>query len=152
VDFDELQPGDLAMDGLDQRALAHAARAPQKGIVGGKAAGEAKRVGKERIAHAVDTPKQGQGHSIDIAYGLKALGLGLPDKGIRGVEIGPVGFTRSKTLKRPGDPLQKAGKGFLKVHAAPVAKPIWAAIVAPTFKLARRKAARRATPVEGGNP
>jgi len=38
---------------------------------------------------------------------------------------------RAKTLDPPGNPLEKAGQRFLKVHVAPVAKAIGAAIVAP---------------------
>ena len=48
VNLDQLQPAfadaaaiDLGVRRLDQRRLAHAARAPQQGVVGGQAAGEA---------------------------------------------------------------------------------------------------------------
>ncbi len=55
MDLDELQPAaDLSMHGLDERALAHAPRAPQERVVGGKPAGETHRVGKERVPHPVD--------------------------------------------------------------------------------------------------
>jgi hypothetical protein len=48
------------------------------------------------------------------------LRLDLPDKGIAGSEIGPVGLTRTKPLDGAGDPLEKAGKRFLKVHLGPL--------------------------------
>src|SRR5262245_48246740 len=128
MDFHELEPGDLAMDCLDQRTLAHAASAPQQRVVGGKALSEAERVGEERIAHAVDALEQRQLHAVDVGYRLKAPALGLPDEGLGGGEIGP---SRPEALQRARNPLQNAGEGLLKVHVAPVAKPIGAAIVAP---------------------
>ena len=69
MDLDELQPGDLSMRGLDQRALAHAPRAPQERVVGGKAAGEAQRVGKERLARTVDALQQESGMRLTSLTG-----------------------------------------------------------------------------------
>jgi hypothetical protein len=48
------------------------------------------------------------------------LRLGLPDKGIACGEIGPLGLARTKPLDGAGDPLEEAGKGFLKVHLGPL--------------------------------
>ena len=60
------------------------------------------------------------GTRLTLATGRKALRLGLPDEGVAGVEIGPSGLARAEPLDRPGDPLEKAGKGFLKVHIGPL--------------------------------
>ena len=56
------------------------------------------------------------GTRLTVLTGRKALRLGLPDKGIACGEIGPLGLARTEPLDGPGDPLEKAGKGFLKVH------------------------------------
>ena len=151
MDFHELEPRDLMMDGLDQRALAHAARAPEQRVVGGEALREAERVGEERIPHAVDALEQRQLHAVDVGYRLKAAALRLPDESLCGGEIGPSRPARSEALQRARNPLQNAGEGLLKVHVAPVAKPIGAAIVAPPSRgpAARRQAGHA---VEGGNP
>ena len=77
-----LSPADLAMHGLDERALAHAARAPQQRVVGGQAAGEALRIGKQGIAHPVDALQQRKRHAVDLDDGEEGFGLGLPDEGI----------------------------------------------------------------------
>jgi hypothetical protein len=42
------------MGSLDQRRFAHAARAPQKNVVGGQAIGEAARIVEQDVADAVD--------------------------------------------------------------------------------------------------
>src|SRR5262245_12403470 len=131
MDFHELEPGDLVMDGLDQRALAHATRAPKERVVGRKALSEAERVGEQRIAHAVDAFEQRQLHAVDLGYRLEVPDLRLPDEGFRGCKIGPSRPSRSEALQRARNPLQNAGEGLLKVHVAPVAKPIGAAIVPP---------------------
>ena len=120
MDLDEFEPRDLAVHGLDQRALAHAARAPKQRIVGGKPARESRGVGEQRIARGVDALEQRERHAVDGSDRQEALRLGLPDKGIACGEIGPLGLARTKPLDGAGDPLEKAGKGFLKVHVGPL--------------------------------
>jgi hypothetical protein len=107
MDLDELKPLDLAMHGLDERALAHAACAPQQRIVGGQPPREALRVGKERIAHAVDALEQRKRHAVDIGNGQEGLRLGLPHEGVACLEVGRLGLVRAKSLDRPGDPLDQ---------------------------------------------
>ncbi len=46
--------GHRRMGGFDQRGLAHAARAPQQHIVGGKAGGETIGVVEQNVAHMID--------------------------------------------------------------------------------------------------
>jgi len=153
MDFDELQPCDLSVHGLDERALAHAPRAPKQRIVGGKAAGEALRVGEQRVARAVDSLEQRKRQAVDLLDRLKVLRLGLPDEGVCGLEVGHFGLARAKALDRPDNPLDKAGERFLKVHVAPVAKAIGAAIVAPPSRdKCPSRDDKRASPVEGGHP
>jgi len=89
--------------------------------------------------------------TISLLDRLKVLRLGLPDEGVCGLEVGYFGRARAKALDRPGNPLDEAGK--LKVHVAPVAKAIGAAIVAPPSRdKCPSRDDKRASPVEGGHP
>src|SRR4029077_4039924 len=94
MDLDELQrarlrlrlAADCRMHRLDEGALAGAAGAPQKRIVGGKAAREADSVVVEHVTHPVDALEQGKRHAIDVSDGQKGLRLGLPDESFSLVE------------------------------------------------------------------
>jgi hypothetical protein len=69
-------------------------------------------------------PEQREGQAIDALHGQKSLRLGLPNEGVAAPEVGTDGDPRPKPLDRPGNPLEQAGKGFLKVHVTPVAKAV----------------------------
>lgn len=77
----------LCVDRLDQGTLAHATCAPQQRVVGGKPLGEAQRVVEEHIAHPVDALEQAERHAIDLGHGQEGLWLGLPNEGLRLVEV-----------------------------------------------------------------
>src|SRR5690606_21294074 len=69
MNFDEFQPPlggglghllrDLGVRSLDERGLAHTARTPEQGIVGGKSLGEAARVLEELVRSHFDALEQG---------------------------------------------------------------------------------------------
>jgi hypothetical protein len=60
---------DRFVDRLDQRALAHAARAPEQRVVGGQAGGEAPRVLEQQIALAGDAGEQREIDAADLGHG-----------------------------------------------------------------------------------
>ena len=103
MDLDELQSCDLAVHGLDQRALAHAARAPKQRVVGGKPGRKPRRIGNQRGARGVDALQQGKRHTVDGFDREKGLGLGLPDKGVARLEVGPL---------RPGVPSRSMARAI----------------------------------------
>ena len=89
MDFDQHQPVlafalaiDFFMHRLDQRALAHAARAPQQRIVGGQAFGEAPRVGQQGVALALDALEQRQIDMRHLGHRHQPALRRLPDKGV----------------------------------------------------------------------
>ncbi len=57
---------------LDQRRLAHAARAPEQHVVGGQAGGEALGVVEQDVAHAVDAADQADIDPVDAVHRLEA--------------------------------------------------------------------------------
>jgi hypothetical protein len=96
VDFDQLQwrfaVGAVAVDRrmrcLDQRRLAHAARAPQKRIVGRQAVGETARVVDQDVAHTVDAADQLDLDAIHMRHGFQQAALGRPDEAIGDRQVG----------------------------------------------------------------
>ena len=62
---------DQMMRRLDQRALAHAARAPQQGVVGGQPLGKAARVLDQDVAREVDPLEQADIDPVDPGYWLQ---------------------------------------------------------------------------------
>src|SRR5262245_52775928 len=108
MNLDELEVLYLAMHCLDERALAHAACAPQQCIVGGKPAGEALGVCEQRIAHAVDAFEQREWHAVDIGDRNEASRLGMPDEGVARRKIRRLGLLRAEPLDGTGDPFEQA--------------------------------------------
>lgn len=96
----------LGMACLHQRALAHAARAPQECIVGGQAAREAQRVVEKLIARAVDALQQANLHAADPRHRFEPLGISMPDEGVGGIEVRTGGARGSHALQG----LRDAGK------------------------------------------
>src|SRR5580698_5719884 len=68
------------MNRLDEQALAHAARAPQKRVVGGQAACEAARVLEQRFARGVDALEQRQRQARHMRHLDKSAVQGLQTK------------------------------------------------------------------------
>ena len=119
MDLDEFELPDLAVHGLDQRALAHAARAPKQRIVGGKPARKS-RVLASSVSRAASMPSSSADGTRLTVLTVKRLCVSSCQKGIACGEIGPLGLARTKPLDGAGDPLEKAGKRFLKVHLCPL--------------------------------
>jgi hypothetical protein len=98
--------------GLDQRRLAHTARAPEQGIVCGKTAREAAGVLDQRVAHAVDAFEQRHLDPVDARDRREAAALRMPDERRRFREI-RIGFGRGrKPLEGRSDPRQQFGTGL----------------------------------------
>ena len=116
MDFDELEPAacrmrgaDRGMRGLDQRRLAHAARAPQQRIVGRQAAREALGVLDQEVAHPVDALEQRHLDAVDArAPASSRARLRVPDEGVGRGEVGRGGGRRREPLQRLGDPREQA--------------------------------------------
>src|SRR5262249_8575172 len=92
MDFDQHprarpRPVELAVHRLDERALAGAAGAPQKDVVGGKARGKAPRIVEQDVAHAVDAAQELEIDAIDRGYRLQPFGIGMPDEGVGGADV-----------------------------------------------------------------
>ena len=116
MDLDQFQaPRDLALAvdrgvrSLDQRRLAHAARAPEQRIVGGKGAGEALGVLDQKVAHPVDPAKERDVDTVDARDGREGARVGAPDEGLGGVEIGPVRGRGREAIERLGDAAEEVG-------------------------------------------
>ncbi len=93
VDLDQAQTGgvgrvDGGVRGLDQRRLAHAARAPQQHVVGRVAVGETLRVVDQDVAHTVDALDQVDLDPIDPFDWCQHAGFGFPHEAVGGAEIG----------------------------------------------------------------
>jgi hypothetical protein len=130
VDFHELEATELAVDGLHQRALAHAACAPKERVVGGEPLGKAFSIGQKRVPHPVDPLEKLKRDAIDLLDREKASSLCLPDESVARPEIWNLGPLRTKALERPRNPLNDPCDRFLKVHVGPVAKAREPSIVA----------------------
>ena len=117
VDLDELQqprilaePGiDRGMSGLDERGLSHSPRAPQECVVGGEAARKALGVLDQDVAHAVDALEKRHVDAVDPRDACELAGVGKPDEGVGGGEIGCFGRLRRESLERRGDALEGVG-------------------------------------------
>jgi hypothetical protein len=90
VNLDQLEPvGRLAVDidagmrGLDQRRLAHTARAPQQRVVGGQAIGKTLGVLDQDVAHPVDALEQAELDAADARHRRQAA-VRVPDEGVGG--------------------------------------------------------------------
>ena len=92
MNLDQLQAiGRLAVDidagmrRLDQRRLAHAARAPEQRVVGGQAVGEAFGVLDQDVAHPVDPLEQAEIDAADARH-RRQPSVGMPDEGVGGCQ------------------------------------------------------------------
>ena len=122
MDFDQLERSrscivavDLRVDGLDQRGLAHAARAPEEGVVGRQTTGEAGRVLLQGVAGAIDALQEHHVDPVHVRNGREAGWGRVPDEGVGRREIGLFRRGRRKALEALGDALQKRGDGGIGV-------------------------------------
>ena len=116
MDLDQFQaPGDLALSvdrgvrSLDQRRLAHAARAPEQRIVGGKGAREALGVLDQKVAHPVDPAQERDIDAVDVRNRREGARVGAPDEGLGRVEIGFVRGSGREAIERLGDAAEEVG-------------------------------------------
>ena len=94
------------MHRLDQRAFAHAARAPEQRIVGGQAPAETFGVGEQRVALAFHALEQGEVYAGDLGHGNQAALQRLPDIGIAPAGQAFAQRRRRLPLQRLDDPRQ----------------------------------------------
>ena len=87
---------DAGMRGLDQRGLAHAARAPQQRVVGGQAVGEALGILDQDVAHPVDALEQAEIDPVDARH-RRQPPVRVPDEGVGGAE----GIGRRRPARPP---------------------------------------------------
>ena len=139
VDFDELQriaPAraaallHLRMHRLDQRAFAHAARAPEQRIVGRKPAREILRVRKQRAGHPVHRLQQPDGHPVDMRHGQEPVLFRKPRKRVRRGEIRHGRRRRRQALQRFGNAEQcglEGRGGVFHGHGAAKSAAKWRA-------------------------
>ena len=93
----------VGMDGLHDRTLARAARAPQQGVVGRQALGEALRVFQQGGFLMVDALQELDRHAIDLGHGFQPVPGGVPDIGLGGGDVGACRRRRSQPVERFGD-------------------------------------------------
>ncbi len=113
MDLDELERGafgmarefgvDAGVRRLHQRRLAHAARAPQQGIVGRQPLGEALGILHQHVAHAVDALEQRHLDAVDVRHRRQAASVGMPYEGVRAGKIGHDGALRRQPFERVGN-------------------------------------------------
>ena len=96
VDFDQGQRAGrsaqlavhMGMDGFDDRALARTARAPEQGIVGRQALGEAPGIVEQSLLLPVDALQKVEIDPVDLGHRLEPVAGGMPDIGFGGVYVG----------------------------------------------------------------
>ena len=102
---------DLGMGRLDQRGLAHAACAPQQGVVGRQATGEALGVLDQGVARPVDAGEQAHLHPRHLAAPGSA-GARVPTGRRRRRRIEGRRGRRRGPLQRGGDALEQRHQGL----------------------------------------
>ena len=108
---------DLGMGGLDQRALAHAAGAPEQRVVRWQAAGEAASVVEQDLDLPVDPAQEVERHAADRQHRVEPVGparfSGMPDEGVRGLQVEGWRRRRGGPFQGRGDPLQGLEQAIL---------------------------------------
>ena len=85
---------DMGVHGFHKARLAHPARAPQQGVVGGQTGGELHRVGQQCVARTIHPNQQRQINLADRFDRCQMVRPCLPDKGPRYIKIR--GFQRRR--------------------------------------------------------
>ena len=89
--------------GLHQRRLAHAARAPQHGVVRRQASGEAQRVVQQDLLLAFHALQQRDVDPGDLRHRCQMWRRWMPDEGLGRREIDGRRWCRCQTFQRIGD-------------------------------------------------
>ena len=104
-------PGRFAVDRgvhrLDQRALAHAARAPQQHVVGRQPAREPPGVLQQDVAHPVDAAQAAPIATRLTSRPAPAGPVGVPDEGVGGRRDRRRRGGGREPLERLGDPVEQ---------------------------------------------
>ena len=109
-------PAHLGLRGLDQRRLAHAARAPQQGVVGRQALGEAARVVEQLLGGPVDALEQAERLAVDVRHGQEGLRARLPHEGLGRGELEGRRRPRGHALERRGEAVEGGQNGLFVGH------------------------------------
>ena len=107
---------DLGMRGLDERRLAHAARAPQQRVVCRQSRGEPACIVEQLCRRPVDTLQQLQRNSVDVGDRQEAFGLGQPHEGLCGLEVGRGAARRGNPLQGSGDAVEAGHEVGIERH------------------------------------
>ena len=116
MDFDQLQLARRVgrhfgqhggVDRLHQRAFAHAARAPQQRVVGGKSQRELLGIVQQDVAHMLDAAQQIEIDPADRGDRHQAVALGMPGKGVGQRQVDRRRRRRRQTVERVGDAAQE---------------------------------------------
>ena len=151
VDLDQGQGGmpglgravvDLGVHRLDQGALAHAAGAPEQGVVGRQAFGEAAGVLQQGRLLALDALQQPDLDPVDPGHRLQEVALGVPDEGIGGVERGQGRGQGCQALEGVGNAPQQQGKVLGRRPAHP-SSPVTRSAPEPALRGCRSLSAAR---------
>ena len=103
----------LACAAFTSEDFAHAARAPQQRVVGGKSVGETLGILDQDVAHPVDTLEQADIDAADMGHGRKPP-VGMPDKGIGATQrLASVGGRR-RGGKMGRDGLERQGNSLCR--------------------------------------
>src|SRR5689334_20718417 len=94
---------DQMVRSLHQRTFAHAARTPQKRVVGREALREALGILDEDIARKVDSLEEADIYAVDPGYGLEASLCRMPYESGGGSRIDNDRSGRSKAVQRSCD-------------------------------------------------
>jgi hypothetical protein len=106
----------FGVHGLDQRGFAHASGAPEQGVVGRQALGEAPRVVQQLLARPRYPLEQCQGLTADLGHGNVVFRVGLPDEAFRARKIWSLGGRRSKALQSCCNRIQAGENGGIGGH------------------------------------
>ena len=90
----------VGVDGLHDRALARAARAPQQRVVGRQALGEAPRVLEQGLLLAVDAHQQVETDAVDLGHCFQPMAGGVPDIGFGRRDVGAGGGGWGEPVER----------------------------------------------------
>ena len=104
---------------LDERGLAHPARAPQQCVVCRQTLGEAFGVVAELARDRVEALQERERHPVDLAYRLERLAWGIPNERLGSLEVGLLRARRGKPLERGGKALQAFEQRVFFVHHFP---------------------------------
>ena len=97
----------LSVDCLYQRRFAHPPRAPQQGVVGRQALGEAAGVFIKDIGLAIDALQQAEGNTVDLCDRHQLAAFRAPDEGLGALQPPDRRWRRGEPFERARDAVQQ---------------------------------------------